>query len=112
MALFTAEHIPMTSTLAKAAGSALEKNSYVTAALALMANSCMSMIKSKKFAKPETNLFCARAMTGAIVLFDHVDPSKNNTIQYNTIHYYTKHYCLFKNVIIIIIIILLYKLFH
>jgi len=74
MALFTAEHIPMTSTLAKAAGSALEKNSYVTAALALMANSCMSMIKSKKFAKPETNLFCARAMTGAIVLFDHVDP--------------------------------------
>jgi hypothetical protein len=74
MALFTAEHIPMTSCLAKAAGNALEKNSHVTNALALMANSCLAMIKSKKFSKPETNLFCARSMTGAIVLFDHVDP--------------------------------------
>jgi len=73
MALFTAEHIPMMSCLSKAAGRALEKNAHVTSALSVMANSCMKMVKSKKFAKAETNLFCARAMTGSIVLFDHVD---------------------------------------
>lgn len=73
MALFTAEHIPMTTCLAKAAASALERNHNVTAALALMSNSCMAMIKSKKFAKEETNVLCARAMTGSIVIFDHVD---------------------------------------
>jgi len=74
MALFTAEHIPMMSCLSKAAARALEKNEHVTTALSVMANSCMKMVKSKKFSKPETNLFCARAMTGSIVLFDHVDP--------------------------------------
>jgi len=64
----------MMSSLSKATAAALEKNEHVTAALAAMANVCMKMIKSKKYSKPETNLFCARAMTGAIVLFDHVDP--------------------------------------
>jgi hypothetical protein len=74
MALFTAEHIPMMSCLSKAAARALEKNEHVTTALSVMANSCMKMVKSKKFAKAETNLFCARSMTGSIVLYDHVDP--------------------------------------
>lgn len=73
MALFTAEHIPMMSALAKGTTAALEKNEYVTAALAAMANVCLAMIKSKKYTRPETNLFCARAMTGGIIIFDHVD---------------------------------------
>jgi len=73
MALFTAEHIPMMSCLSKAAARALEKNEFVTVTLSIMANSCHKMIKSKKFPKRETNLFCARAMTGSIVLFDHVE---------------------------------------
>lgn len=76
MALFTAEHIPMMTTLARACqwDSEDPRNQHVTDALALMANSCMKMIKNKKFTKPATLLFCARAMTGSIVLFDHVHP--------------------------------------
>jgi len=74
MALFTAEHIPMMSCLSKAAVRALEKNEFVTVTLSIMANSCLKMIKNRKFPKRETNLFCARAMTGCIVLYDHVEP--------------------------------------
>jgi len=74
MALFTAEHIPMMTALCRAANRALVQNENVTSTLALMSNSCLSMIKSKKFANPEINLFIARAMTGSIVLYDHVDP--------------------------------------
>lgn len=74
MALFTAEHIPMTSCLAKAAANALERNPAVSTTLSLMANSCLNMIKTRKFTREETNLLCARAMTGSIVIFDHVDP--------------------------------------
>jgi len=75
MALFTADHIPMMSCIAKASqrfveGQGTEEG--VVTVLATMANSCAKMIKSKKFSKRETNLFCARAMTGAIVLYDHV----------------------------------------
>src|SRR5687768_12475013 len=90
MTLFTAEHIPMMTSLARGAAAAIKQNEHVTSALAIMANSCMKMIKSKKyvyfcsthfgrsskclvgrFLKAETNLFCARAMTGAIILYDH-----------------------------------------
>jgi len=114
MALFTAEHIPMMSCLSKAAVRALEKNEFVTVTLSIMANSCHKMIKSKKFPKRETNLFCARAMTGSIVLFDHVHPlgvfNKKSPVQLklcvqllkkefpsetgllNAIHYSTKHF--------------------
>lgn len=76
MALFTAEHIPMMTTLARACHWEADdpRNQHVTEALALMANSCMKMIKNKKFTKPATLLFCARAMAGSIVLFDHVSP--------------------------------------
>jgi len=71
--MFTAEHIPMLNALARASQKALAQNVHVTETLALMANSCLKMIRSKSFDKPDINLFCARAMTGAIVLFDHVD---------------------------------------
>jgi len=74
MTLFTAEHIPMMSCLARSAARALKQNEHVNSALAVMANSCMKMIKSKKFLKAETNLFCARAMTGSIILYDHTHP--------------------------------------
>lgn len=74
MALFTAEHIPMMTALARAGGKALEKNVQVTNALAIMANSCCKIIKTKKYAQAETGLLAARAMTAAIVLFDHVNP--------------------------------------
>jgi len=74
MALFTAEHIPMMTALCRASNKAITQNENVTHTLSLMANSCLSMIKSKKFEKAEINLFVARAMTGSIVLYDHVDP--------------------------------------
>jgi len=32
----------------------------------------MRMVRNKRFAKRETNLFCLRAMAGAIVLYDLV----------------------------------------
>ena len=75
MALFTAEHIPMTTSIAKAAASALEKNTYVLNALALMSNSCYSMLQNRSFTRQDINLFVARAMTGSLVCYDHVDPS-------------------------------------
>jgi len=73
MVLFTAEHIPMMTSLARGSASALQRNEHVTTALSVMANSCLKMIRGKKFENAATNLFCARAMTGAIVLFDHTD---------------------------------------
>jgi hypothetical protein len=73
MALFTAEHIPMMGALCRAANKAIQQNEAVVYALAVMANSCLKIIRSKKFEKVDTNLFIARAMTGSIVLFDHVD---------------------------------------
>jgi len=75
MALFTAEHIPMTTAIAKAAASTLEKNTYVLNALALMTNSCYTMLQNKSFTRQDINLFVARAMTGALVCYDHVDPN-------------------------------------
>ena len=45
----------------------------VTAALQIMANVCEEMVREKKFASEQTNMFCLRCMVGAIILFDHVD---------------------------------------
>jgi len=44
----------------------------VTTALATMANVCQEMIAQKKFQQEATNMFCLRAMTGAVILFDHL----------------------------------------
>jgi len=73
MALFTAEHIPMISALTKALDTA-SKNEEIQGMLASFANSCMRMLKTKKFSNSSTNLLCARAMTGAIVLYDRIGP--------------------------------------
>jgi len=73
MALFTAEHIPMMQCIAKAAGRALDKNESVATALSVLANSCLRTIKEAKL-QDNTNMFCARAMTGAVVLYDHISP--------------------------------------
>jgi len=72
MALFTAEHIPMISALTKALdGIASEE---IQLLLASFANSCLRMLKQKKFSNPNTTLLTARAMTGAIVLYDRIGP--------------------------------------
>jgi len=36
--------------------------------------SCANMLKTKRFSNERTNVLCARAMTGAIVMFDNIDP--------------------------------------
>jgi len=73
MALFTAEHIPMTSTLTRAAIRSAEHNEFISFTFSVIANSCMRMLKNKKYSNPATNLLLARAMAGSVVLFDHVD---------------------------------------
>jgi hypothetical protein len=73
IALFTAEYIPMMKALCKSAGHAAQTNPHVGGVLAVFANSCYGMLKSNRYEKVDTNLFIARAMTGACVLFDHVD---------------------------------------
>jgi hypothetical protein len=49
-----------------------------------------------RFPKPETNLFAARAMTGSIILFDHVHPlgafHKKSPIQVYHYHCIINHY--------------------
>jgi len=74
MALFTSQHIPMMTSISKATSSAIQQNQHITDALAVMAVSCMKMVKSRKFENAAVNLLCMRAMTGAIILYDHVDP--------------------------------------
>jgi len=44
----------------------------VTTALATMANVCQEMVAQKKILQDNLNLFCLRAMTGAVILFDHL----------------------------------------
>jgi len=75
MALFTAEHMPMMSTLAKTTKNYCTTNDSqdsVANLLSTMANSCMSLVKYKKFSSFELNLLSVRAMTGSIVLYDHL----------------------------------------
>jgi len=73
MALFTAEPTPMTNVLIRTTLKVQETTPTVSLVLATMASSCLLMLKQKKFDNPDTVIFCTRAMTGAFVLFDHVD---------------------------------------
>lgn len=79
MALFTAEHIPMTSCLAKAGAKAQEllviddgkaAEGTIGCVLSTMANTCYNMLKADNV----KNVVIARAMTGSVVIFDYVDP--------------------------------------
>jgi len=75
MALFTAEHIPMFCTISKSTNSFTnEQLVAVQNMLASLANSCLRMLKTKKFSDSKQTLTCARAMTGAIVLYDRMGP--------------------------------------
>jgi hypothetical protein len=73
ISMFTAQHIPMMTALSTSVRP-LNPQGNITNALACMANSCLQMLKSKRVADERNRMLCARAMTGALVLFDHVDP--------------------------------------
>jgi len=69
MALFTAEVTPMMNAICRSAGRSSGRGNEV---MAVIANSCYKMLKHKKLPQ-EFNLLAARAMTGAAIVFDHVD---------------------------------------
>jgi len=77
MSLFFAYPTPMMKVLSETTVKFLASDSSVnrdnvTIALATMANVCHDMVHQKKFEADSTNMFCLRAMTGAIILFDHL----------------------------------------
>jgi hypothetical protein len=77
MALFTADHMPMMSCISKTTARYCDEHEAgepVRLVLAIIANSCQKMMRSTKFSRRETNLYCARVMTGAILLYDHITP--------------------------------------
>jgi len=78
MSLFFAYPTPMMKVIGDTTSKFLATDSSVprenvTAALATMANVCQSMVSNHKFSSDNTNMFCLRSMTGATILFDHVD---------------------------------------
>jgi len=77
MSLFFAYPTPMMKVLSETTVKFLSSNESVprenvTTALACMANVCHDMVAKKKFEADATNMMCLRAMTGAIILFDHL----------------------------------------
>jgi len=81
MSLFFAYPTPMMNALSETTVKFLNEDSdsgvpkeNVSDALATMANVCQHMIEEKTFPSEETNLLCLRAMTGAIILYDHLHP--------------------------------------
>jgi hypothetical protein len=80
MSLFFAYPTPMMNALSETTVKFIEEDNSVpkdrvTFALACMANVCQHMVDVKKFSSEQTNLFCLRAMTGAIILYDHLHVS-------------------------------------
>jgi len=77
MSLFFAYPTPMMNALSETTVKFIDDDNSVpkervTEALACMANVCQHMVDVKKFSSEQTNLFCLRAMTGAIILYDHL----------------------------------------
>eukprot|EP01086_Lenisia_limosa_P013278 TRINITY_DN4222_c0_g1_i4.p1 TRINITY_DN4222_c0_g1~~TRINITY_DN4222_c0_g1_i4.p1 ORF type:complete len:311 (-),score=91.08 TRINITY_DN4222_c0_g1_i4:62-994(-) len=78
MSLFYAYPTPMTKCIVDVVTTAFPTSevqaSDLLSALSNIANICYSMVEKKKYTDDEMNLFCLRAMTACIVLFDHVAP--------------------------------------
>jgi len=75
MSLFYAYPTPMMKCLSETTQKFLSSskiNDQATLTLATMANACNSMVERARFKNESTNLFSLRAMTAAIVLYDHV----------------------------------------
>eukprot|EP00727_Mastigamoeba_balamuthi_P002463 m51a1_g12213 hypothetical protein (319) ;mRNA; f:14111-16046 len=81
MSLFFAYPTPMMKVLSETTVKFLSNGSSaadavtrdkVTTALSAMANICHDMVENKKFPNSDTNMFCLRTMTGAVILYDHV----------------------------------------
>lgn len=80
MSLFFAYPTPMMNSLSETTVKFIDTDQSVprdrvTECLATMANICQHMVESHRFTSDQTNLFCLRAMTGAIILYDHLSAS-------------------------------------
>ncbi|KAH3759493.1 FAM49 family protein [Pelomyxa schiedti] len=80
MSLFFAYPTPMMKVLSETTAKFLDANATVprenvTQALGHMANICLDMVDKRRFTSNDTNMFCLRVMTGAIILYDHVSES-------------------------------------
>jgi len=74
IAMFMAHQVPMINCLCEVFQKRFQKKAEVITLLAHMANILCRAI-TQSITDTETKLFCCRAMTGAIVLYDHVDPN-------------------------------------
>jgi hypothetical protein len=77
MSLFFAYPTPMMKVLSETTVKFLSQDTSiprdnVTVALATITNVCQDMVARKKFESDATNMLCLRAMTGAIILYDHL----------------------------------------
>jgi hypothetical protein len=77
MSLFFAYPTPMMKVLSETTVKFLSQDTsiprdHVTVALATITNVCQDMVARKKFESDATNMLCLRAMTGAIILYDHL----------------------------------------
>jgi len=78
MSLFFAYPTPMMRVLSEVTSKSINGASTtvprdnITQGLSVMANVCFEMVLNKKFDSDTTNMFCLRAMTGAIILYDHI----------------------------------------
>merc|ERR1712113_897390 len=73
--MFMARQVPMIMCLCELFQKRFQKQAEVIKLLADMANIISTAIDTGKFKDKETRLFLCRAMTGAVVLYDHVDPN-------------------------------------
>jgi len=79
MSLFFASSTPMLTAVANqcksmSQGGNIEVSQRISDLFSTMANVCHQMVSSEKITSKETKLFCLRAMTGAIIIYDHVHP--------------------------------------
>lgn len=77
MSLFLAYPTPMMKTLTDTTVKFLQDDKTVTKdnvviGLSVMANVCHDMVAKRRFQNTQTNLFCLRAMTGCVILVDHI----------------------------------------
>ncbi len=76
MSLFFAYPTPMMNVINEATSNFMKERpqskEHVVNGLGLMANICQEMVERKRFEAEKTNLFALRAMTGCVILFDHL----------------------------------------
>lgn len=76
ISMFIAIHIPMTTTLATEFSSLFSSRKEVVDCLASLANICCNMATNDKCGDEADSVnYVLRVMTGAIILYDHVDPA-------------------------------------